>query len=451
MHQVLIASEPILNESSKGSQLLIEHPMPPPEKPFREPTSEPKPRGRSRKNVAEIRIKGVPNSLGKRARTDEFDEAREPRARVPVIRTRSQWMRIEDSQDPRLVPRTDRLGGTTGESPNGLVRPAHEVAKSLTETSSEVREPLTYDEAMDDPIHGNRWREAIDKELWNLDTHQTWTYKTLPPRRKAIGCKWVFRVKYKPDGSIERYKARLVAQCFSQIHGVDYTETFAPTIRRELLRILLAFVNMLGLILMQMDVVGAYLKSALGQNEQPIFMNIRQGRQTGREGLVCKILKSFYGLKQAGRLWNKTIIKFFKKIGFDATNGDPCILIFRKEEQLIMVGVYVDDLMLASNQHDAMKWVKEQLFDEFTIKDLGEAKVIIEWEITKDLEAKILKIDQKVYIRDLLESEGMSSCHPTILPILYPDGSRRRRRRSRSRLIPTISWQTNVSGMWNKA
>lgn len=157
--------------------------------------------------------------------------------------------------------------------------------------------------------------------------------------------------------------------------------------------------------------------------------------------MVCKILKSLYGLKQAGRLWNKTIIKFFKKIGFDATNGDPYILIFRKEEQLIIVGVYVDDRILASNQHDAMKWVKEQLFDEFNMKDLGEAKVIIGWEITRDLKAKTLKIDQKAYIRDLLESEGMSSCHPTVLPyeclILYPNGSRRRRRHSRSRLIPT--------------
>lgn len=104
-----------------------------------------------------------------------------------------------------------------------------------------------------------------------------------------------------------------------------------------------------------MDVIGTYLESALGQNEQLIFMKIPQGRQTGREGLVCKILKSLYGLKQAGRLWNKTIVKFFKKIGFNPTNGDLCILVFRKKKQLIIVEVYVDDLILAANQNKAMQ------------------------------------------------------------------------------------------------
>ena len=96
---------------------------------------------------------------------------------------------------------------------------------------------------------------------------------------------------------------------------------------------------MLGMILMQMDVIGAYLESALGQNEQPIYMEIPQRCLAGREGLVCKILKSLYGLKQAGRLWNKTIIKFFRKIGFTPTNADACILTIKWEGELIIVGV----------------------------------------------------------------------------------------------------------------
>ena len=81
-------------------------------------------------------------------------------------------------------------------------------------------------------------------------------------------------MKYKSDGLIERYKTRLVAQGFSQVHGIDYTKIFAPRVRRELLRIFLAIVAMLGLILMQMDVISAYLESVLGQNEQIIFMRI---------------------------------------------------------------------------------------------------------------------------------------------------------------------------------
>lgn len=102
-------------------------------------------------------------------------------------------------------------------------------------------------------------------------------------------------------------------------------ETFAPTIRRELLQIFLAIVTMLGMILLQMDIIGAYLESFLGQNNQPIYMKIPQGCMTGRESLVCKILKSLYGLKQARRLWNKMVTKFFWKIGFILTNADPYI------------------------------------------------------------------------------------------------------------------------------
>lgn len=166
-----------------------------------------------------------------------------------------------------------------------------------------------------------------------------------------------------------------------------------------------------------MDVIGAYLESTLGQNNQPIYMRISQGCLAGREGLVCKILKSLYGLKQAGRLWNKTITKFFQKFGFIPTNADPCILTIKWEDKLIIVGIYVNDLLLGSKSQNALSWLKDQLIKEFNMKDLGEAKTIIGWKITQDLTAGTLKIDQKEYIRDLLESEGMTSCHPTVLPV----------------------------------
>lgn len=103
-------------------------------------------------------------------------------------------MRIDLSHDPK--PRTD-LGRSSGKNPlrDGLVRPMRKFAESVTEISSKVREPKTYNEAINDPIHGNRWREAVNEELWNLDAYQTWCYTMLPHNRKAISCKWVFKVK----------------------------------------------------------------------------------------------------------------------------------------------------------------------------------------------------------------------------------------------------------------
>ena len=96
------------------------------------------------------------------------------------------------------------------------------------------------------------------------------------------------------------------------MHSIYYTETLAITIRREILRIFLAIAIMLRMTLLQIDVIDAYIESFFGQKDQPICMKIPQGCENGRERLVCKILKSPSGLKQAGRLWNKTIIKFIK-------------------------------------------------------------------------------------------------------------------------------------------
>ena len=167
----------------------------------------------------------------------------------------------------------------------------------------------------------------------------------------------MLKVKYQADGSIKRFKARLVAQSFSQVYGIRYTKTIAPTIRRKSIKIFLAIATMLGMIFFQMNVIGAYLESPLGQVDHSIYMRILQGCKIGWEGLVCKIFNSLYRLKQAGRLWNKTLIKFFRNIGFVATNADPCILTYQKGDVLIIVGVYVDDLALASQSQDGLNWL----------------------------------------------------------------------------------------------
>ena len=131
------------------------------------------------------------------------------------------------------------------------------------------------------------------------------------------------------------------------MHEIDYTKTFSPMIRCKSLRIFLAIAIMLEMILIQIDIVGSYLESALSQNKQLIYMRIPQ-EYIVREGLVCKILKSLYGLKQAGRLWNKMITKFFQEIGFTPTNADSYILTIKREEELIIVGMYVNNFAFKS-------------------------------------------------------------------------------------------------------
>lgn len=162
-------------------------------------------------------------------------------------------------------------------------------------------------------------------------------------------------MKYKSDRIIERYKIRLVTQKFSQVSKVDFPETFVPTIRRESLKIFFVFTTLLSLLLIQIDVINAYLESILGQNEQPIFMRMPQGKQLGRSGLVYKFFKSLYSLKQVRRLWNKIVIKFFQKIGFNIMNKEPRILILVYRRDLNVVGVCMDDLLLRSKSYTALE------------------------------------------------------------------------------------------------
>ena len=170
---MLIINEPVVNKSKRETELLVENPMPSPPKLFRQPAGELKPRGRLRNRSC-------------------MENKVEQDASVDVEALNESSMRIECTHDRLVIqrPRTD-LGGIIGEnSSDGLVRPVHlESAKSVTETSNKVQKPNTHDEAINDPVYGNRWREVIDEELWNLDSHQTWSYTLIPQERKAIGCK----------------------------------------------------------------------------------------------------------------------------------------------------------------------------------------------------------------------------------------------------------------------
>lgn len=141
-------------------------------------------------------------------------------------------------------------------------------------------------------------------------------------------------MKYHPDRSVERYKARLVAQKYSQIPGIDFNETFAPIVRRESLRIFLAISALFRFLVEQIDIVGAYLESLMGVNKLPILMKLPPGMRNLRSiraGLVCRLLRSIYSLKQSGRLWNQKVITFLKTLRFNPLNAEPSILVSTRD------------------------------------------------------------------------------------------------------------------------
>ena len=185
-------------------------------------------------------------------------------------------------------------------------------------------EQSTLKEALMSP-NSKEWQEAVDLEYNSLLENETWDLVDLPKDRKAIGSRWVFKVKHHNDGRVERHKCRLVAKGYSQMYGADYDETFSPVVRFSSICTLLSFAVQNNLHVHQMGVVTAFLN---GHLEEEIYMEQPEGYiKPGQEHLVCKLKKSIYGLKQSPHCWRKAFTEFMKDIGFKQSTSDPCVIV----------------------------------------------------------------------------------------------------------------------------
>ena len=129
-------------------------------------------------------------------------------------------------------------------------------------------DPQTFKEAMSTP-EAPQWKETINSEIESIMQNHTWELVDLPKGSKPLGCKWIFKRKLKLDGSIDKYKAQLVAKGFNQREGVDYFDTYAPIIRITSIRLLIAFAALRGLTIHQMDVKTAFLNREV---EEEIYL-----------------------------------------------------------------------------------------------------------------------------------------------------------------------------------
>ena len=139
------------------------------------------------------------------------------------------------------------------------------------------------------------WKEAINDEMDSIMGNGTWVLTDLTPGCKPLGCRWIFKKKMKSDGTIDKFKARLVVQGFRQKAGIDYFDTYAPVARITTIRLLIALAAIHNLVIHQMDVKTAFLNGDLGEE---VYMKQPEGFvESGNEQKVCKLIKSLYGLK----------------------------------------------------------------------------------------------------------------------------------------------------------
>ena len=192
--------------------------------------------------------------------------------------------------------------------------------RTFTANMTIPREPLSFSQALQDP----KWRDVMQQEVQALHANKTWSFVPPPAHKRPIGCKWVFKIKYNPNGTIERYKAKLVAKRFSQVEGIDYWETFAPVAKLTTVRILLSLAAMQNWHLHQLDINNAFLN---GDLDEDVYMQLPPGFRRKGEHRVCKLHKSLYGLKQASRQWFLKLSSALKSVGLTQSWSDYSLFV----------------------------------------------------------------------------------------------------------------------------
>ena len=250
--------------------------------------------------------------------------------------------------------------------------------------------------------------------MTSLQDNDVWELVESPQNRKPVGSKWVFKAKTDADGHVERYKARLVAQGFSQKFGTDYDETFSSVARLESVRALIALSVQQSLKLHQVDVTTAFLN---GELEEEVYMKQPEGFVVlGKEHLVCKLKKSIYGLKQSPRCWNTALHNQLKKMGFVQTATDPCVYTYSGGE-VVYLGVYVDDIIVAAQSDKKLAEVKKELASRFDIKDLGKLHHFLGMKIVQDEATGSVWIGQPAYTESILKKFGMENAKISPTPV----------------------------------
>ncbi len=189
-----------------------------------------------------------------------------------------------------------------------------------------------------------------------IQKNDTWELVDRSQNKKIIGVKWVYRTKLNANGSVNKYKARLVVKGYCQVFGVDFSETFAPVARLDTIRMLLALVAQKGWKTYQLDVKSAFLN---GYIQEEIYVEQPEGFQVkGQEEKVYLLKKALHGLKQAPRAWYSRIDEHLQSLGFVKSPSEATLYVKATDTNLIIVSVYVDDLLVTGSNDKLVKEFK---------------------------------------------------------------------------------------------
>lgn len=272
-----------------------------------------------------------------------------------------------------------------------------------------VDEPVCFSQA----VKETEWKEAMDCEISAIERNNTWKLTDLPAGHKAIDLKWVYKVKRDTNGEILKHKARLVAKGYVQRYGVDFEEVFAPVTRLETVRLLLALAAKNQWEVHHLDVKSAFLN---GQLYEEVYVNQPEGYvQKGAEKKVYRLFKALYGLRQAPRAWYTQLNKSLEKLGFIKCPLEHAVYTKREGEESLIVGVYVDDLIITGTNVSNIVKFKAEMSREFDMSDLGRLSYYLGIEVEQGKD--YIELKQTAYAKKLLEKARMFDCNPVRFPM----------------------------------
>ncbi|CAI7876070.1 unnamed protein product, partial [Closterium sp. NIES-54] len=278
----------------------------------------------------------------------------------------------------------------------------------------DIPTPRSYAEAIEGP-YSSQWQAAMDAEMASWKSTGTYVDEVPPPGANIVSGMWIFRVK-RPPGSPPAFKARYVARGFSQQQGVDFFQTFSPTPKMTTLRVLLHVDAQRDYELHSLDFSTAFLQGSL---HEEIWLRRPPGF-TGSfpAGTQWSLRRPVYGLRQAPREWHDTLTTTLAALGFAPSTTDPSLFL-RTDTTLppFYVLVYVDDLVFATADTEALAHVKSELQNRHTCTDLGELTSYLGLRITRDRAQRTITLTQSHMVQQVLQRFGFTFSSPQSTPL----------------------------------
>jgi hypothetical protein len=255
----------------------------------------------------------------------------------------------------------------------------------------------------------------MQQEMDSIENNHTWELVDLPAGHRPITLKWVFKLKKNETGEVVKHKARLVTHGFIQQEGIGYDNVFAPVARIKSICILLALTAQEGWRVHHMDVKSVFLNGDLKEEvyvwQPPGFI------VSGQEGKVLRLRKALYGLRHAPRAWNAKLDSTLKEMGFQQSVHEAVVYRYRRRRGhfVVLVGVYVNDLIITSMEEAEVEAFKAQMKTTFQMNDLGLLCFYLSIKVHQDNGGITLR--QAHYAKHIVKLGGMGDCNPAHTPM----------------------------------